>query len=58
MSEPQLKEQLITLSQEELIAHILELDKKFKTVRDYHRLVWNKDVIVVLEKFYIISDHY
>jgi hypothetical protein len=39
-----LKKYLKTLSKEELIKHILELDKKFKPVQEYYQLYVNNDV--------------
>lgn len=39
-----LKKYLKTLSKEELIKHILELDKKFKPVQEYYQLYINNDV--------------
>ena len=44
MATTNLKKYLKTLSKEELIKHILELDKKFKPVQEYYQLYVNHDV--------------
>ena len=44
MATPNLKKYLNTLTKEELVKHILELDKKFKPVREYYQLYVNNDV--------------
>lgn len=46
-----LKKYLNTLTKEELIKHILELDKKFKPVQEYYQLYVNHDVSGIVGKF-------
>lgn len=45
-----LKKQLNALSKEELIKHIIELDKKYKEVQEYHLVVFNNDIDTILQK--------
>lgn len=45
-----LKKFLSTLSKEELIKHIVELDKKYKPVQEYHQVFVNNDITSVVEK--------
>ncbi len=51
MGTPHLKNFLSSLSKEELIKHILELDKKFKPVQEYYQLYVNNDVSGITDKF-------
>ena len=44
MATPHLKKFLKTLTKEELINHIIELDKKYKAVQEYYQLVVHNDV--------------
>lgn len=46
-----LKKHLTTRSKEELIKHIIELDKKYKPVQEYHQVFFNNDVETIVEKF-------
>ena len=50
MATTNLKKFLKTLTKDELINHIVELDKKFKPVQEYYRLVVNNDVSGAVEK--------
>ncbi len=52
-----LKKQLTSFSKEELIKHIIELDKKYKQVQEYHQLLFTGDVSAVLEKSKAIIDN-
>lgn len=45
-----LKKHLKTLSQEELINHIVELDKKYKPVQEYHQVYLAADLTEFIEK--------
>ncbi len=45
-----LKKHLTTQSKEELIKHIIELDKKYKAVQEYHRVFFYNDVETIVEK--------
>jgi len=51
MATPNLKKYLKTLTKEELINHIIELDKKYKPVQEYYQLYLNNDVEAVLNKY-------
>jgi hypothetical protein len=51
MVTPHLKKFLNTLSNEELIKHLLELDKKFKPVQEYYQLYLHNDVEALLNKY-------
>lgn len=46
-----LKKQLSLLSKDELIKHILELDKKYKAVQEYHTFYFTDDVEGLVKKF-------
>lgn len=46
-----LKKHLNTLTKEELIKHIQELDKKYPSVQEYHQLYLSNDVEAVIEKY-------
>lgn len=46
-----LKKHLSTLSKDQLIKHIVELDKKYKSVQEYHQLFLNNDVEAVVAKY-------
>lgn len=46
-----LKKFLSTLSKEELIKHIQELDKKYPSVQEYHQLYLSNDVEAVIKKY-------
>lgn len=46
-----LKKHLSTLTKEELIKHIIELDKKYKPVQEYHQIFFHNDVEAVVEKY-------
>lgn len=45
-----LKKHLKTLSQEELINHIIKLDKKYKPVQEYHQVYMASDLTEFIEK--------
>jgi hypothetical protein len=51
MATTNLKKYLKSFTKEELINHIVELDKKFKPVQEYYQLCINKDVEEVLNKY-------
>lgn len=51
MATPNLKKYLNTLSKEELVKHIVELDKKFKPVQEYYQLFVNNDVSGTVFRF-------
>ncbi|HKJ42971.1 MAG TPA: DUF6155 family protein [Sunxiuqinia sp.] len=51
MATPNLKKYLKTLTKEELIKHILDLDKKFKPVQQYYQVFVNNDVSGTIGKF-------
>jgi guanylate kinase len=46
-----LKKFLTSQTKEELIKHIQELDKKYKSVQEYHQLYLNNDVETVVAKY-------
>ncbi|WP_430936613.1 DUF6155 family protein [Saccharicrinis sp. 156] len=46
-----LKKHLSTSTKEELIKHIVELDKKYPSVQEYHLLYLNNDVEAVVAKY-------
>lgn len=48
---PTLKDHLSSLTKEELINHILNLDKKFKQVKEYHQFMVLPNEDVAVEKF-------
>lgn len=50
MATTNLKKYLKTLTREELINHIIELDKKFKPVQEYYQLVVNNDISGAVKK--------
>jgi hypothetical protein len=45
-----LRKYLQTLSKEELINHIIELDKKYKPVQEYHQVYLSSDLTDFIEK--------
>jgi len=45
-----LRKFLKTLSKEELIKHIVELDKKYKPVQEYHQVCLTSDISELVEK--------
>jgi len=51
MATTNLKLYLKTLSEEELIKHIVELDKKFKPVQEVHQLLIDKDSSLMVQKY-------
>ncbi|MGC9353340.1 MAG: DUF6155 family protein [Mariniphaga sp.] len=51
MATTNLKKYLKTLTKDELIKHIVELEKKFKPVQEYYQLHLNNDVETVLNKY-------
>ena len=51
MATANLKKFLNTLSKEELIKHIIELDKKYKPVQEYYQLYITNDVDAVVNKY-------
>lgn len=51
MSTSKLKKYLKTLSKEDLIKQILELDKKFKVVLEYYEFYLNSDIDAVVKKY-------
>lgn len=46
-----LKKNLNQLRKEDLIKHIIELDKKYKSVQEYHSIFFNNNIAEVLVKF-------
>jgi hypothetical protein len=46
-----LKKILNTFTKEQLVKHIIELDKKFKPVQEYHHVFVNNDIDGVLAKY-------
>jgi len=51
MATANLKKYLDSLSKEELIKHILELDKKYKPVQEYYQLFLTNDIDSVIRKY-------
>lgn len=50
MPTPNLKKLLNSFSKEKLIKHIIELDKKYKPVQEYHQMFVNNDVSGAFDK--------
>ena len=57
MSTANLKKFLNTLSKEELIKHIIELDKKFKPVQEYYQLFLTNDIEAVVRKYKLVIEN-
>lgn len=57
MATKNLKKYLNTLPKEELIKHIIELDKKFKPVQEYYNLYVNGDITGTTEKYKTIIEN-
>ncbi len=51
MATKNLKKFLQSLTKDELVKHIVELDKKFKPVQEYYQLYLHNDIEAVLNKY-------
>jgi hypothetical protein len=57
MATANLKKFLDSLSKDELIKHILELDKKYKPVQEYYQLFLTNDIVAVVHKYKQVIDN-
>lgn len=51
MATANLKNHLTTLSKDELVKHIIELDKKYKTVEEFHHFLLSSDSKSTVKKY-------
>lgn len=51
MPKKTLKQNLSQLSKDQLIKHIIELNKRYKSVKEYHSIFFNQDIDTMIKKY-------